>query len=247
MFRIEVRLRRIVGRFGLTGLIGFGALFGLMLDAGRSRAEPPAAVPTTEPAKDAKDKEGDWRDLFDGKSLRGWRSTAFGGEGNVYVEHRAMMLDYGSSLTGVTYTGELPRTNYELRLEAKRLGGTDFFCGLTFPVGPSYCTLIVGGWGGAVVGLSSIDGKDASENATQRTMAFEQGKWYPIRVRVTDEAIGVWIEGKQVIDQPLADHTLSLRPEVELCRPLGICTWDTRAAIRKLQLRRVPSGERERR
>ena len=37
--------------------------------------------------------------------------------------------------------------DYELRLEAKRVEGGDFFCGLTFPVGKEYCTLILGGWG----------------------------------------------------------------------------------------------------
>jgi hypothetical protein len=48
--------------------------------------------------------------------------------------------------------------NYEIKLEAKKVTGNDFFCGMTFPVGDSFCSFIVGGWGGPVVGLSSIDG-----------------------------------------------------------------------------------------
>ena len=78
------------------------------------------------------------------------------------------MLDFGSSMTGVTYQGkDLPRTDYEIRLEAQRIDGTDFFCGLTFPVHDAHLSLIVGGWGGSLVGLSSLDGKDASRNETR--------------------------------------------------------------------------------
>ena len=59
-----------------------------------------------------------------------------------------------------------PKVDYEVNLDAKRVAGNDFFCGITFPVGKRFCSLIVGGWGGATVGLSSIDGKDAAENET---------------------------------------------------------------------------------
>ncbi len=31
-------------------------------------------------------KEPDWKSLFDGRSLKGWKKTAFGGEGDVVVE-----------------------------------------------------------------------------------------------------------------------------------------------------------------
>ena len=184
--------------------------------------------------------EAEWRSLFDGKSLDDWKTTAFGGQGDVYTEDGQLMLDFGSSLTGVTYQGqELPRNNYELRLQAQRIEGTDFFCGLTFPVHDAHLSLIVGGWGGSLVGLSSLDGKDASDNETQRSMAFRRATWYGIRVQVTDDHVRVWIDDKLVIDQSIEGRKLSLRPEVELCKPLGICTWETRAAIRNIQVRSI--------
>ena len=62
-------------------------------------------------------------------------------------------------------------SDYEVTLEAMRVDGNDFFCGMTFPAGKDPCTLIVGGWGGTVVGLSSINGMDASENETTINMA----------------------------------------------------------------------------
>ena len=74
----------------------------------------------------------------------------------------------------------MPGLNYELNVVARRVEGSDFFCGLTFPYQDSHCTLILGGWGGALVGLSCLDGRDASENETTRLMPFEKGRWYDV-------------------------------------------------------------------
>ena len=100
-----------------------------------------------------------WQSLFDGKSLGQWKSTEFGGEGKVTVANGQINLEAGVMLTGITWTGSsFPKTNFEVSLEAKKVDGTDFFCGLTFPVAESHCSLILGGWGGGIVGLSSLDG-----------------------------------------------------------------------------------------
>jgi hypothetical protein len=180
------------------------------------------------------------RSLFDGKTLSGWTSTNFGGEGNVSVRDGTIILEMGSNMTGITWTGgELPHTRYEISLEAMKLDGNDFFCGLTFPVGDAPCSLIVGGWGGTMVGLSSLDGMDASENETSRTMNFDRNRWYRIRVRVVPGKIQAWIDGDQVIDANTSGRKISIRPEVELSRPLGIATWLTRAALRKIELREL--------
>jgi hypothetical protein len=191
---------------------------------------PTAAEEDTKPA---------WKPLFDGRSLEGWKLTNFGGEGDVDVEDGKIHMDFGSSLTGITYKGKFPRTNYEVRLEAMRVDGVDFFCGMTFPVEKSYCSFIVGGWGGAVVGLSSIDDEDASENDTTTYRKFETGKWYRIRVRVTPERIQTWIDDKQVVDQNIVGRKISTRTEVTLSQPFGICAWETRSALRKLQVRKL--------
>ncbi len=198
-----------------------------------------AGVATAE--EEANQFDSNWRPLFDGKSLDGWRVSRFGGEGEVYVEDKQLILDYGSSLTGVTFDGKPTQNNYEIKLEAKRLDGTDFFCGLTFPVGKSHCSLIVGGWGGALVGLSSIDGFDASENDTTQSMPFKRDQWYRIKIRVEDKLIVVWIDGKKVIDQDIEGRQISIRPEVALSRPLGVCAWETRAAIRHVMMRSIAS------
>jgi hypothetical protein len=97
----------------------------------------------------------------------------------------------------------------------------------------------VGGWGGATVGLSSIDGKDASENETTRIISFEKDRWYHIRLIVTDKFIKSWIDSVKVVDFPIGNKKLSIRPEVELSRPFGIASWTTTAAIRNIRLSRL--------
>lgn len=185
--------------------------------------------------------EGEWQSLFDGDTLLGWKVTEFGGEGEVSVRDGVIQMDFGAALTGITYDGkEVPRSNYEVRLEAQRVDGTDFFCGLTFPVKENFCSFIVGGWGGTVVGLSSIDGADASENETRKSRTFRKGTWYRITVRVTDDRIEAWIDDEKVVDQELAERAISIRPEVALSKPLGISAWQTRAALRKIEWRKVP-------
>jgi hypothetical protein len=184
-----------------------------------------------------------WKDLFDGETLAGWKVPEFGGEGEVRVEDGTIVFEMGASMTGITYTGEVPRTNYELSLEGTRLDGVDFFCTTTFPVGEEPCTLVVGGWGGTVVGLSNVDFYDASDNLTTTFHSFENGQWYKVRLRVTDAKIEAWIDDEQVVDQPREGHEFDIRYEVELCQPLGVSSWITKAAVRNIRLRRLRPGE----
>ncbi|MCD4727038.1 MAG: DUF1080 domain-containing protein, partial [Pirellulales bacterium] len=160
-----------------------------------------------------------WKKLFDGKTLKGWKTAQFGGEGNVQVRDGAIVMEMGSMMTGITWTGKPPRNNYELALEGIRLDGNDFFCTTTFPVGDEHCSLVVGGWGGILVGLSNVDRFDASENQTSTTYDFDDKKWYRVRVRVTDAAVQAWIDDNRVVNQPRKGHTFGIRDEVDLCRP----------------------------
>jgi len=179
-----------------------------------------------------------WEPLFDGKTLANWKRTQFIGEGAVAVENGQIVMEPGKPLTGITWTGSpLPRTNYELALEAMRLDGSDFFAGITFPVDDSHVSLILGGWGGTVVGLSSINGIDASENDTSQSIEFESNRWYDVRIRVTPAKIEAWLDGRQIIDQELKGRTVDTRIEVEPSQPLGIAAYRTRSALRNIRLR----------
>ena len=174
--------------------------------------------------------------IFDGKTLTGWEITNFGPQGPVFISDDQVVLGMGDGCTGLTWTKEFPTVDYEVTLEAKRVDGNDFFCGMTFPAGKDPCTLIVGGWGGTVVGLSSINGMDASENETSTLRQFEKERWYRIRLRVTGDTIQAWIDDEIVVDFAIGSNLLSIRPEVELSRPFGIASWRTTAAIRNIKV-----------
>jgi hypothetical protein len=190
-----------------------------------------------------KAKEPEWKPLFNGKNLDSWKSTKFGGEGDVEVKDGAIIMNTGSDMTGITFTGKMPKSNYELLIEAQRLDGFDFFAGVTFPVGDGFASFIPGGWGGGVTGISSINGRDASENETTSPFTYKDKTWYKFRIRVTDDKLKVWIDDKEQISVDRKDRIFSLRNEVDLSKPLGIATWNTKGAVKTIKLRELTAEE----
>lgn len=184
----------------------------------------------------------EWVPLFDGKTLDRWRVVDqfdFSSHGKVSVQEGSIVLEAGSPQTGISWTGALPREEYEVTLEAMRVEGSDFFCGMTFPVGDSPCTFIIGGWGGSVVGLSNVDHQAASENVTSTGMSFENGRWYRVRLRVTKEKIEGWIDTERVFDLDRAGRIFTIWWQQEPVKPFGIATYYTKAALRDIKLRRL--------
>ena len=178
-----------------------------------------------------------WRSLFNGKDLSDWEVSLFGGDGEIRTEVKQVEIGFGLPMSGLRYLGKIPTLDYEIRLEAKRVSGSDFFCGLTFPVRKSHCSLIVGGWGGSVVGLSNIDGMDASQNETTQYLSLKNDQWYRIQIRVTAQKIEVWLDDKQIINQDIRRQEISLRNEMFPTRPLGLATWQTSAVVKNLEIR----------
>jgi hypothetical protein len=178
--------------------------------------------------------------LFDGRTLGQWKVTDFGGQGDVYVKDGAIYMEMGSYTTGVTWSGPVVRMDYEIMLEAMRVDGTDFFCALTFPVNEDPCTLVLGGWGGTLCGLSNIGFYDASENETTTFYSFENKTWYHVRLRVQPDRIQAWLDGEELVDVVTTGKRIDIRPEMDLCQPLGIATWVTTGAVRNIFLTKLP-------
>lgn len=214
-----------------------------VLAGGPARAAETPAPPGPVAAEKAKA-----RDLFDGTSLAGWMQSGFEGETTVKVVNPfrdgrgAIVVEAGTTLNGITWTrgGELPRMNYEISLETMKLAGSDFFCGLTFPIGRDAATLILGGWGGTLVGVSSIDNNDAAENETTQGMAVDLERWYRVRVRVTEAKLEIWLDDEKIVDFETAGRRFSLRPgDIQKSLPLGYATYMTKAAVRDIRIRKL--------
>jgi len=184
-------------------------------------------------------------ELFNGRDLTGWNVLTeeyFDMPGKVSVKDGAMILGAGSDLTGVQWGGEMLKTDFTVSLEARRVDGSDFFCGLTFPVGEGYVSLILGGWGGTAVGLSNVDDMSAVENATTRMIEFELKKWYLIEVTVAEGYVRVWLDDKKIIEQVITGKRFNVWPQKEIVRPLGVATYGTTGAIRRFTVKRlIPS------
>ena len=197
------------------------------------------------PGLKQKDESADdekWEKLFDGKTLKNWKLADeydFQRHGKVRVADGTIVLETGASATGVRWTGEFPKIDYEVTLEAMRVEGDDFFCGMTFPVGESSLTLVLGGWGGSTTGVSSIDGEPAVENETCGYMEFQQNRWYRIRLRVRRSKIEAWLGEEKIVDLPTENRKFTIYWEMEPMRPFGICTWETTGALRDVRMRRI--------
>ena len=188
---------------------------------------------------------GTWKSIFDGKSLAGWqvvegkldKEAEYENHGKVEVKDKCIVLGTGRPATGLRCTRKMPKSNYEVSLDGKRVAGSDFFCGMSFPVGDGALTLILGGWGGWVVGLSNVDGERAVDNETCQSFEFKNDHWYPIRVRVTDEKVKVWLDEKELVDLDREGHRFEVTWEMEACLPFGFATWETSGALRNIRYR----------
>jgi hypothetical protein len=222
----------------MTRTLTAALAFGLLAGGPHAVAQPPAQPP-------AADKAG-WKTLFDGKSLDGWKAADYVGGGKVAVKDGAIVMEQGDAMTGVVYRrGDFPKADYEVSLEGKKVDGHDFFCTTTFPVGDAFCSLVVGGWGGSIVGLSNVNHQDASMNETTDTKEFARDRWYRVRIRVTKDWVQAWIDDDRVVNLDVSDKVLTVRRECVPCQPFGFVTWRTVGAVRNVRVRPLTDAEKK--
>ena len=181
-----------------------------------------------------------WESLFDGKTLTGWKNINRGGQDQPYIRNGVIVLPMGTYgiMTGLCWVGDsLPTDNYTVYYEARRVTGSDIFAGLTFPYQDSFASLIFGGWGGIVNGLSSIDGYDASGNETTQLFSFRNNQWLPVTLRVTSDSIRAIVGSEQVVDIATAGKYIHLRSDL---LDTGFTLWTYRSSgeIRNLRIKK---------
>ena len=81
---------------------------------------------------------------------------------------------------------------------------------------------------------------DASENETTGYAEFKDRHWYKFRVKVTKGKIEAWMDDAQIVDVDTEGRKIDVRFEVELTKPMGFCTYQSTAWIRKARMRTLP-------
>lgn len=186
-----------------------------------------------------------WISLFDGKTLAGWEIVRYGGEGEPYVKNGSLVLPRAVNglMTGVCWVGDsLPNSDYIIYYEAKRVEGYDIFAGLSFPCGDSYASLIIGGWGGIVNGLSCINGYDASENETTQHFSVRDNEWLPIELYVTTERIRAVLKNDVLFDVSTKGKNIHLRGGL-LDTGFTLWTYLTTGEIKNLRIKKLKNQD----
>lgn len=189
------------------------------------------------------------RSLFDGESLAGWKPSNYAGNGEIQTAGGVLRINSGDGmLNGVKIADDaidtIPKVNYEVSMKARRVEGDDFFYCLTFPFKDTHASYVLGGWGGSVCGISSIDYMDAMENNTMTMMEFEKEKWYDIRLVVTDHRIQAFIDNERKVNANVENRKIGMRfGEVEESVPFGISTFKTTGEYKDIKLRTLTEAE----
>lgn len=212
-------------------IVHFICLSAVMLALGCNKA----AAPLKEPVI------AEWR-LLESALASEWQQAGIPEEGQIQINSDdELVLAAGQPMTGARFMGwaaaELPQTSYVIQYEALREEGRDFFGTVTFPVGShdTHASFVLGGWGGTLTGISSIDFLDASENQTRAEMPFQANRWYRVRIEVRPEDLRVWVDGKPVVNANIKGRKVGLRPgDIEQCVPFGFATYATKAKIRNV-------------
>ncbi|MCL1920426.1 MAG: DUF1080 domain-containing protein [Kiritimatiellaeota bacterium] len=184
--------------------------------------------------------------LFNGKDLSGWKVVDYEDGGAVKVlPDGTVSCAAGKPLSGIAYTNPVPTMSYELKLEIMRVEGSDFFAGLTIPVGEDFCTVIIGGWGGNLCGVSSVNYMDASESQWSRAVSFENNHWHTLRVRVMPNVLQVFLDEKEktyharIEYEKTSQFSLRAGSDIDKTKPLGLATYQTHAQWRNFTLTKI--------
>lgn len=168
-----------------------------------------------------------------------WKEAEIAESGGITKHEDGYTLKEGGPITGIVFpqwsAEKLPLNNYRIEYDVMRIHGADFFGTVTFPVHKidQWVSFVFGGWGGFQVGISSVDGQDASVNTTGSSQPLENGKWYHIRIEVRDDLLEVWMNDRPLVRLVTTGRLLHLRTgDMDKCTPFGFASYGTEAQIK---------------
>ena len=183
-----------------------------------------------------------WEAMMNPNDLSGWEPVRYAGEAQPIIKNGVLTLPTSiySSMTGINIVNEhlFPVVDYAIYYEARRIEGEDIFGGLSFPYKNSYATLVIGGWGGRICGLSCIDGKCALDNETTKFIDFENDVWYSVCLRVTKDSIHAVLDDITIVQLATAGRNIHLRGGT-LAPSLTFFTFMSSGQFRNMRMKRL--------
>ena len=186
-----------------------------------------------------------WRDLFDGKTLDGWRTPKSGAfvNGKAEVKDHCIALQAESDGAGIAATQPVPAVGYEVTADATRSGGRGDFCTLVFPIAGQQCVLYVGGAEeGNAFALGYVDGSRFADDELTRRVDYERGRYYRIRLRVMPDTVRAWLDGEEMLDLATEGRRLEVGTYVPELVPFGVYAWNSQALIRSIRIRELKTS-----
>ena len=73
---------------------------------------------------------------------------------------------------------------------------------------------------------------------------FDQGKWYKLRLLVTDNRFQAFVEEKKIVNVGIKGRKIGMRfGEIEESVPLGLSTFRTTAEYKNIKIRHLEDAE----
>lgn len=185
----------------------------------------------------------DQRELFDGKTLAGWkeaRGAVFAAPGAAVVQDGNLILRGDKGPVGIVCTHKLPRVGYEFGFSLRRTAGTGRAAALVFPIGDAQCEWAIGR-SGDLGGLGLVDGKKPTDRANPSfgRLPIRNGQWLSVVLRVEKDRIQAWCKAQgsvvtnRVLNLPTKGHAFTLDERLRPLAPFGL--WAGRGTTVELK------------
>ena len=224
-----------------TAVVGCVRLGSQTASADPPKADSPSAKPADQAAKPAQPPppiRTSGKTSSTARRSTGWKAPQFGGEGKVYVKDGTIVMETGSMMTGITWTGEAIRNNYEL--DAGRHAAGRHRLLLHHHLSRRRRSLLAGRRRLGRHGRRAVERRRLRRLGKRHHQDHDlQGQPVVSRADPRDRRGDRGLDRRPTGGRTSRGRTTSSTSASSAisCRPLGICTWDTTGAVRNIRVR----------